>query len=117
MCYACYMDQDEDSGEFKLPPPAPHPETDRLVELIGQLYELPECGSGGPLHSVLDDWNLNFETITPGHFTSHYGDDEGRYTSEALAVCDEIAAIMNRMTEDQRAYALAIHEDFIPTGD
>lgn len=108
MCYACYMDHDDDGG-IRLPAPAPHPETDRLVELIGRLYDLPECGAGGPLHCELDDWNLHAEVITPMYKTPWRPDN---WSPRVHAICDEIAAIMNCMTEEQREYALAIHEGF-----
>lgn len=102
MCHACW----EDDGR----PNDRTPETARLVELIGQLYGLPECDSGGPLHCELDDWNLDFTTRGPIYRSPFTEED---WSPEVYRVGNEIISIMNRMTEDQRMTALAIHEGFI----
>jgi hypothetical protein len=101
MCRGCWDDDPTDERT---------PETGRLVELIDRLYQMPECGAGGPLHSVVDDWNLNTEVIEVRYVTNWY--PEG-YAPEVVEVCDEIVSIMNRMTENQRATALAIHNGYI----
>ena len=76
------------------------PETSELVDLIHRLYL--DHITGGPLHVVLDDWNLD------GRIEPYY---DG-WDAEALAdgtreTCDRIAAILNGMTSDQRYAALA----------
>jgi len=108
------------------------PDTDRLAELIVALYKIHAVG--GPLHSVLDDWNLH-GTITPWY--DGYDDEEldelwyegiriADLDPEAPAVteglgrsmrqlCDEIAAILNGMTEPQR-YAAVAYADGLITG-
>jgi len=35
----------------------------QLTELIRELYAVPECGVGGPLHIVLDDGNIDVARI------------------------------------------------------
>ncbi|HEX7173508.1 MAG TPA: hypothetical protein VF365_12990 [Candidatus Limnocylindria bacterium] len=103
--------------------------SDRLTELIVALYKIH--GTGGPLHSVLDDRNLN-GTITPWN---GYGDDEldelwwdgwriADLPPEAPAVtnqlghsmrqlCDEIAALLNALPEPQRYEAVERAQDLI----
>ena len=33
-----------------------------IVDAINDLYDLPDCGAGGPLHVQLDDWNADWST-------------------------------------------------------
>lgn len=108
------------------------PNTDRLVKLIEQLYEI-HC-VGGPLHVVLDDWNVDVTVVEPWYdgYSSEeldalwYGPTpiaelspqapavvEGLGTS-MRALCDEIAALLNGMTVAQRYAALAYRKGLIP---
>jgi hypothetical protein len=75
-------------------------ETDELVDLIDKLYL--DHVTGGPLHAVLDDWNLDghIEPYCDGWATKDLADG----TRET---CDRIAAILNGMTPGQRYAALA----------
>lgn len=97
--------------------------SDRLTELIVALYKIHAVG--GPLHVVLDDLNLD-GTITP--YYDCYDDQEldelwsdgwriAELSPEAPVVteglgrsmrqlCDEIAALLNAMPEDQREEAV-----------
>ena len=34
----------------------------RLAELVAELYSMPECGVGGPLHIVLDDASFDYKS-------------------------------------------------------
>lgn len=76
--------------------------TGRVIELIEELYA--DHPTGGPLHSVLDNWNLS-GTIEP-----YRGLDYGAGT---YALCDKIAALLNAMTEPQRYAALAYADGLI----
>jgi hypothetical protein len=80
--------------------------------LIKRLYELPGCDNGGPLHSVLDDWNVRAE----GDPKIQVWHGRSGYSPEIYEVCDEIAAIMNQMTEDEQLSALAKWEGFVRPG-
>jgi hypothetical protein len=100
------------------------PQTARFVDLVQSLYAVHP--TGGPLHSVLDDWNLA-GTIAPwwDGFTVDELDEPyfegwpiadldpgaqavaqglGRTTRE---VCEELAAILNSWTVDQRRAGMA----------
>jgi hypothetical protein len=89
------------------------PDTARLVELIGKLYEIHP--TGGPLHAVLDDWNLDTAVIEP--YYDGWRDEDlddalwhGGVSTRAL--CDEIAALLNAMIVTQRISALAYADGF-----
>lgn len=97
--------------------------SDRLTELIVALYKIHAVG--GPLHVAIDDLNLD-GTITP--YYACYDDEEldelwyegiriaelhpnAGAVTEGLGrsmrqLCDEIAALLNAMPEDQREEAV-----------
>lgn len=107
------------------------PDTDRLVQLIGDLYAIHP--TGGPLHVVLDDWNVDTATIEPGY--EHHTDaaldalyyqgwpiadlpPEAPAVTEGLgrstrSLCDEIAALLTAMTMPQRYAVLAYRDGLI----
>lgn len=70
-------------------------------DLFKQLYEISVVG--GPLHSVLDDWNLEGE-ITP--FPGLDFDDE------TYALCERIAGLLNAMPEPERYASVAAADGF-----
>lgn len=96
-----------------------------LTELIDELYQIHP--TGGPLHVVLDDGNIDGE-IKPWYDGWTAEELDARYYQgwpipeldpQAPAVieglgrstrqlCDEIAAILNAMPEDARQEALGI---------
>lgn len=107
------------------------PETGRLVELIGKLYEIHP--TGGPLHTTLDDWNVDVRTIEP-HYRGWTDEDldalwyagipfaeldpQAPAVVERLGVstrtlCDEITVLLNGMTETQRIAALAYADGLV----
>lgn len=106
------------------------PQTQRLVELIGELYDIHP--TGGPLHVVLDDWNLD-GTIEPSYDRWDGSDLDALYfdgwpvavldpgapaVTEHLGVstrglCDQIAELLNGMTNPQRYAALAYWDGFV----
>jgi hypothetical protein len=105
--------------------------TDRLTELIVALYKIHAVG--GPLHSVLDDYNLD-GVITP--YYACYDDEElddlwwdgwriAELPPEAPAVteglgrsmrqlCDEIAERLNAIPEPHRRDAVDQAQPLIP---
>lgn len=107
------------------------PDTARLTELIGKLYKIH--AAGGPLHVVLDDWNVDVDHIEPCYrgWTDedldtlwHDGipiaelDPAAPAVVERLgvstrALCDEIATLLNGMTMAQRYAALAYTQGLI----
>jgi hypothetical protein len=106
MCENCWVE----AGS----PTEKTPDTDHLVKLIRMLYEV-HC-AGGPLHVHVDDYNLD-RRIVP--FYDCYSTDELDTPEKDLngrtmrSVCDEIAAVMNEMTETQRLSAMAIVDGFV----
>lgn len=95
---------------------------DDLIDLIRELYAIHP--TGGPLHSVLDDGNLDgtirpyYDCFTDEELDELYSDGWkiadldpqapvvverlGRSTRQ---ICDQIAAIMNTMTVEDRELA------------
>lgn len=98
MCESCW----NDAGR-----PTAVPES--IAEFIGlfnQLYEVEPMG--GPLHSVLDDWNLDGEIYpSPGLDC----DDE------TYELCDRISRLLNAMTVPERYASLAMAEGFFGLED
>lgn len=91
MCTDCW---DQAGRPTELPPAY-----ERFAELHSDLYDLSPAG--GPLHSVLDDWNL------AGHIQPFPGLTFEDDTARVYEICDEIADLLNAMTGPQRYAALA----------
>lgn len=123
MCRDCW----DDAGR----PADITPDTARLVELIGRLYEIHP--TGGPLHVELDDWNIDGARIRPDFsgwsaadldalwyagFPIAELDPNAPAVVEQLGVstrmlCLRICRLLNGMTLVQRYAALAYSERFI----
>lgn len=82
------------------------PEIAEALGLVRELYELNAVG--GPLHVVVDDWNLD------GQIEPYYQGDED---AEMVRVCDRIAALFNGMSVADRASVLAYEEGHAKPGD
>lgn len=74
--------------------------------MIAHLYDDGPDGLGetvgGPLHAVLDDWNLSTDTIEPYYF----GDEQ----PELVAHCDALAAKLTALSVPER-YSANAHFD------
>lgn len=93
MCTGCW----EEAGRpTELPATA-----DEFTGLYRQLYDI--CAVGGPLHSVLDNWNLE------GHIRPYPGLD---YDDETYELCQRISGLLNGMTEPERFAAVAAADGF-----
>lgn len=121
MCRTCW----DEAGR----PTDRTPKTEHLLQLIGDLYDIHSVG--GPLHTVLDDWNLD-GTITP-YYDGYQPEEldapwwggspvddldpaapavvEGRGRS-MRSLCDEIATLLNGMTERERIATMAYYDGF-----
>lgn len=88
-CWASYADVDLEWHD-DIPTAA------RLVEL---LYEQPDGAAGGPLHVVLDDWNLEggLDLYQPELFST-----------ATRVVATAVAEIMRPMEPRQRAEVLRV---------
>jgi hypothetical protein len=73
------------------------------LALTVAIYE-EEC-TGGPMHAVLDDWNIDgqIEAWKPDQFSPDVADASRR-----------LAALMNEMTVAERASMLAYHDSMLP---
>lgn len=125
MCDTCY-------GEAGSPTERTA-DTGRLVQAVRDLYAIHP--TGGPLHVVLDDWNVDCEHVAPSYEHYDAADLDALYYQgwslaelppEAPAVteglgrstrqlCDEIATLLTAMTMDQRYAALAYAHGLIDT--
>ena len=76
----------------------------KLAELVDELYSMPECGVGGPLHIVLDDGNIDDESI---HFCirtmrEHETVVRGMNGNAIIAICEEIVKALLEFTQEKR---------------
>ena len=105
-----------------------------VAELLAELYAIHSVG--GPLHTAVDDYNLD-GVITP--YYDCYTDEEldelyfdgwpiAELSPEAPAVteglgrslrqiCDELAALLNAMPETERVAAVARSDGFVVDDD
>lgn len=108
------------------------PVIDRAVELVRALYDIHAVG--GPMHVVVDDWNLEDEFLVP--YYEGYDDEEldALYVgSVAIAeldplapvvveglgrsmrqICDELSALLLSMPMEDRMSVLAHHDGLVP---
>jgi hypothetical protein len=90
------------------------PQTARFIELHDALYDLEPMG--GPLHSVLDDWNLDdeIEPYWPALGIACDLEDDDPALEHIRHLCTELAAILNGWTEAQRYAANAYAANYLP---
>lgn len=86
MCYGCFIDYTPVVNDRVIA-------AARLVEPVDPY---------GALHVIVDDFNIEDEHILSAR-------DDGDLTSDDLALLDAF----EKMTEDERASALALHDGFI----
>lgn len=78
---------------------------ERFAELYADLYDFHPVG--GPLHSVLDDWNLDGHIEPYPGLTFEDEMDQTDNTAYVYEICSEIADLLNAMTERERYAAVA----------
>lgn len=105
MCGGCW----ERAGE----PAEWTPLTARFIALHDELYVLEPMG--GPLHAVLDDWNLKgvIEPYWPVLGIARDLEDDDPDMARIRALCTELAAILNGWTEPQRYAANAYANNYL----
>ncbi len=76
----------------------------QLTELIRELYAVPECGVGGPLHIVLDDGNIDDESIyfCMRTMREHETVVQGMNGNAIIKICEEIADALLEFTQEKR---------------
>lgn len=102
MCEGCWVDEYDRASEI--------PENgEEIADLIRELYSMPRCDSGGPLHVAIDDFNIEDE-----HWKPYVHSDEPDYwTPETMALAEKICERMRPLTVKQRAAVLASWENWI----
>ena len=99
MCRACWVDYG-----------SPAIRNDRVLAAVAAIRELYELtASGGNLHVIVDDWNIDDEYFERDPCDENYWDAD----PEQLAVERRCFALLKAMTVDERASALALHDKFI----
>lgn len=102
MCDICWVEQGRPTKEC-LPP-----NSVEIVSAIRDLYEMPRCEAGGPLHVVLDDWNLEDEFLIP--WVGPKGLDgaviDRVFSSEVISKAQTICDLMRPLSEAERAAVL-----------
>lgn len=109
-----------------------NPKVKRALELVRDIYEY--APTGGPLHVILDDWNIEdgdvalaAKDLRDGYFrlgpggvevaydpydSTFMDEDEIRQVRDAVA---ELVPLLAEMTVNERASALARHWGYLPT--
>lgn len=95
MCHDCWAEMGAPRG---LPPNALD-----IVTLIHQLYAQPDGDTGGPLHVVLDDFNVDRVEPFRGF----------EWEPRTWRLAELIAAHLRPLSADQRAAVLAAWEGWI----
>lgn len=88
-----------------------NPQVKRALELIRAIYEYEPVG--GPMHVELDDWNIDGE-ITPYPYEPSMFVEEDE-ANEVRAAVAELIPLLNTMSLNERASALARHWGYLPT--
>lgn len=100
MCVSCWITHGQPANRS--------PEIDRAADLVRALYDIHPVG--GPLHVVVDDWNLEDEFLIP-YYVGYPGEEldtlhDGRSMRQ---ICDELSALLLSMSMEDRMSVLAHH--------
>ena len=102
MCYACW----DELGK----PAILNAKTRALPSLIKAVYAEPTGGSGGLLHIVLDDWNIENDSIA-------YCADEANHSRLMTAAESACIDHMFDMTIEERASGMALESGWLVDGE
>lgn len=95
MCRACVAGYAEED-----------PRLARAAHAIRKLYSLPGCATGGPLHVIVDDTNVEDE-----YFNILNEIDTTRYPETTMAVAREALDLLRPLSAFERAYVIVYHEE------
>jgi hypothetical protein len=101
VCYFCWAEGGKPS---ELPENA-----DEIVELINELYAQPDGFTGGPMHVVTDDWNVDCVETCLRDVES----GRGVWSRETCEAARKVGERLLPLTEDQRSAVLAKRDGFI----
>lgn len=99
MCEGCWAD-------YGSPRDVPE-DADQIVAQFEDLYSRDHCSTGGPLHVVLDDWNLEDEHLGP------WEDERDPWPPDVMELATKISTRLRELPIDQRAAVLALWEGWI----
>ena len=103
MCYSCWA---EDGKPSELPENA-----DVIVEAINELYVRPDGFTGGPMHVVTDDWNVDCVETCLRNVDRDLA--AGTWSRETCEAARKVGELMLPLTENQRSAVLAKRDGFI----
>jgi hypothetical protein len=75
-----------------------------LNKLLDQFFALPECSTGGPLHVVLEDFNIEKSNLYWRDYNTQV------YTHEVVLLADYIVSRLAKMKKKERAAVIAKRE-------
>jgi hypothetical protein len=103
VCYFCWAE----GGK-----PSELPEnTGEIVEAINDLYAQPDGFTGGPMHVVTDDWNVDCVETCLRNVDRDLA--ARSYSRETCELARKVGELMLPLTEDQRSAVLAKRDGFI----
>ena len=102
MCYGCY----EEAGK----PAIVNHKTRQVAKAVSKIYEYNGVGSNA--HIVVDDWNLDDESID-WSLTEGLSSNVHESTAEQLDIERQCLTLLKSLTEDERYSALAIQRGFV----
>lgn len=101
MCGSCWMERGA--------PRSWNPAMQETIDLIAELYQMPEGITGALLHCELDDWNLDGDFVIDSNRNEYYSQD-------VVDLCHKIADRMRPLSLDERYTVLAHHEGILSSG-
>ena len=87
------------------------------VRLAREVYKQPRGGAGGNLHIVLDDWNLEDDSIQWCMDTSEIVTPGGTWDTALTPIERECAEHFLKMTMEERGTVLGILDGLVQDGD
>lgn len=88
--------------------------TKNAAELITELYEQEDCGVGGYAHIVVDDWNLDDNSIDYCIGVAKKGEgDYENISEEGRQACLTTLNYLKQLSKEERYSAMAIHSNYI----
>ena len=104
MCYNCYI---EDGS-----PQIVNERTIKGAKLIDEIYEQHNCGSGGYAHIVVDDWNIDDESIDCclNKRNIELFSDISMYSRNVIDTC---LRYLKELSYDERVSSMAIHSGIL----
>ncbi|MBF6138142.1 hypothetical protein IU501_34805 [Nocardia otitidiscaviarum] len=76
-----------------------------VARMIEQLYAMPDCGTGGPIHCVVDDTNVEDESLEVWHPEEHGFEP---HTPEVMAHAQAVLDALRPLSLQERAVATVI---------